>query len=200
MLSKIKDRTIAKIYTLLLNYHEKIKGKKINSLPFSKRGEKIRIGKDYSILNPQYIEIGENFYAEDRIKIEAIDKYNNQTFNPSIIIGDNVTFISDIHIGCIDRVFIGNSCLLASRIYIADHSHGDTTIESLKRAPGKRDLITKGPVIIGNNVWIGEGVAILPNVTIGENCIIAANAVVTRDLPPNSVVAGVPAKIIKTII
>ena len=73
------------------------------------------------------------------------------------------------------------------------------SFEMLKMAPEDRPLISKGPVVIKNNVWVGEGVAILAGVTIGENSIISTNAVVTKSVPPNVVVGGVPAKIIKYI-
>ena len=64
--------------------------------------------------------------------------------------------------------------------------------------PLKRPIVSKGPVRIGDNVWIGDKATILPNVSIGNGAIIAANAVVTKDVPPYSVAAGNPAKIIKT--
>lgn len=64
--------------------------------------------------------------------------------------------------------------------------------------PSKRPLSSK-PVDIGNNVWIGEGVCIMPGVTIGDNVIIGANAVVTHSFPNNVVIAGVPARIIKSL-
>ncbi len=162
-------------------------------------GSNFRLGKDYSILNPQYIEIGNNFSALDRFRIEAWDKYGKQEFLPNIIIGDNVVFNTDIHIGCINSIEIGDNCLFASRIFITDHHHGEPTAEMLKLSPIDRPLISKGPVIIKNNVWVGEGVAIMPGVTIGKNSVIATNAVVTKDVPPNSVVGGIPAKIIKQI-
>ena len=60
-----------------------------------------------------------------------------------------------------------------------------------------RSVMSKGPVIIGNDVWIGDKATILPGVTIGDGAVIAANAVVTKDVPAYSVVAGNPAKIVK---
>ena len=55
------------------------------------------------------------------------------------------------------------------------------------------------PVVIGDDVWIGANAVILPGVTIGRHCVVAAGAVVTKDVPDNSVVAGVPAKILKQL-
>lgn len=157
------------------------------------------IGKNYRLINPQFMSFGNNFFALERLRIEALDKYGDQIFTPKIEIGDNVVFNSDVHIGCINYIYIGNNVLGASRIYITDHHHGDTTEAMFKIAPRDRPLISKGPVIIKDNVWIGEGAAIMPGVTIGENCIIATNSVVTKDMPANSVVAGVPARVIKTV-
>ncbi|WP_319799860.1 acyltransferase [Flavobacterium sp. N1994] len=166
---------------------------------FKKVGVKFTIGKDSRVFNPKYIEIGDNFIALDRFRIEAWDKYENDTFQPSIKIGNNVIFNTDIHIGCINSVEIGDNCLFASRIYITDHHHGDTSDGMIKLQPSKRPLISKGSVKIKNNVWVGEGVVIMPGVTIGENCIIGSNAVVTKDIPDNSVAAGMPAKVIKNL-
>lgn len=63
----------------------------------------------------------------------------------------------------------------------------------------KRPIVTKGPVIINKNVWVGDKASILSGVTIGEGSIVAANAVVTKDVPAYSVVAGNPAKVIKNL-
>jgi acetyltransferase-like isoleucine patch superfamily enzyme len=151
------------------------------------------------VKNAHYIEIGNNFSAITRFRIEAWDEYEGEQFYPEIIIGNNVCFNTDIHIGCINRIEIGDNCLFGSRIYITDHDHGETSPEDLRIIPAKRKLKSKGPVIIENNVYIGEGVAILSGVLIGENSIIATNSVVTKDVPKNTVVAGIPARVIKTI-
>ena len=65
--------------------------------------------------------------------------------------------------------------------------------------PQKRPLYSKGAVFIGDNVWIGDKATILPGVKIGEGAVVAANAVVTKDVPAYSMVAGNPAKVIKQI-
>jgi acetyltransferase-like isoleucine patch superfamily enzyme len=89
--------------------------------------------------------------------------------------------------------------LIASKVYISDHFHGNVTAEELDIAPVKRKLFSKGPVIIGDNVWIGEGVVIMPGVEIGNSCIIGANAVVTKSFPKDSVIGGNPARLIKVL-
>ncbi len=147
----------------------------------------------------RYIKIGENFRASSGLILEAYDRHFEEQYTPEITIGDNVIFNYDCHIGCVNKIVIGNGVLIASKVYITDHFHGDTTKESLKLPPNSRKVFSKGAVIIEDNVWIGEGVVIMPNVTIGKNAIIGANAVVTKDVPANSVAVGNPAKIIKTI-
>lgn len=151
------------------------------------------------IKNPQYISIGDNWSGLWNIRIEAWDAYYEQKFAPQIIIGNNVGMNSDVHIGCINKIIIGDNVLMASRIYISDHTHGTIDKSELHLPPAKRKLFSKGPVVIEDNVWIGEGVSILPGVTIGKNSIIGANSVVTKSFPHNSVIAGVPAKLIKSL-
>lgn len=163
---------------------------------FKAVGDLFYLGKDYRILNPECISIGNNFSAGTRFRMEAIDEYQEDKFIPQIIIKNNNSFGTDVHIGCINYIEIGNGCLFGSRILITDHNHGNTE-ENNDIPPQKRQLISKGPIVIGDNVWIGDGVVIMPNVTIGENAIIAANAVVTKDVLKSTVVAGVPAKMIK---
>ena len=201
MLKKIKNKIVQYFFLQIqqLQHKKELQELEILKRQFKKVGVGFGLGKDYSVLNPQFIEIGDNFSAGSRFRIEAWDKYNNKEFNPEIVIGNNVVFNTDIHIGCINRIEIGDNCLFASRIYITDHDHGDTTVDSLTQIPIERDLFSKGIVRIKNNVWIGEGAVILSGVSIGENSIIASNAVVTKNFPANSVIGGVPAKIIKKV-
>lgn len=145
----------------------------------------------------KYISIGNNFSTEVGLRIEAWDVFNKVKYSPEIIIGDNVIFNYDCHIGCINKIVIGNNVLIASRVFITDHFHGEINLNALNLPPFVRDLFSKGSVIIEDNVWIGEGVVILPNVRIGKNSIIGANSVVNRDIPANSVAGGIPSRILK---
>lgn len=200
MLKKIKNRVVNYLFLQIQELQRKKEQQELESLKkqFKRVGVGFTLGKDYSILNPQFMEFGDSFWASHRFRIEAISEYEGEMFQPNITIGNNVVFNTDIHIGCIDKIEIGNNCLFASRIYITDHDHGDTSLSSLALPPEKRKLISKGPVVINDNVWVGEGVAILSGVTIGKNAIIATNSVVTKDIPANSVVGGVPARILKS--
>jgi acetyltransferase-like isoleucine patch superfamily enzyme len=191
-LTKVRNKIRDKYYLMLFNFFERPL--------FNKIGRNVTVGKDTRILNHNRITIGNHFHALERFRLEAISKYGNQLFKPEIVIGDNVTINTDVHIGCIDKVHIGNNVLLASRIYIADHSHGNTDFETLQIPPNARPLVSRGPVIIEDNVWIGEGVSILPGVTIGKNSIIGANSVVTKSCKANSIMAGVPAKVIRSLL
>ncbi len=143
------------------------------------------------------IKIGRNFHAQRRIRLEAfnIDTYRYNKFR--IMIGDNVHINWNCHIGAINKIEIHDNVLIGSNVLITDHQHGKITSEALKLPPEKRELWSKGPVIIERNVWIGEGVAVMPGVTIGENSIVGANSVVTKDIPANCVAAGNPTKIIR---
>ncbi|WP_343567419.1 acyltransferase [Sphingobacterium sp.] len=143
------------------------------------------------------IEIGRHVIIGKRLRIETFDEYRGAKFNPFIRIGDFVGINHDCHIGAIECVEIGNNVLIASKVYISDHSHGNTSIEHLLMPPVNRPLVTKGKVIIEDDVWIGEGAIILPGVKIGRGAVVGANAVVTKDVRPYAVVGGVPAKVLK---
>lgn len=163
-------------------------------------GQHFNLEYPNKIFNLKYISIGNNFSCWHNARIEAIDNYESEQFTPHIKIGNDVSIGPYFHLGCINNVYIGNNVLIASNVYITDHAHGQADYTDINTAPEKRELTSKGPVYIDDNVWIGNNVCILPNVKIGKNTIIGANSVVTKDVPPYCIVAGVPAKIINTTI
>ena len=87
---------------------------------------------------------------------------------------------------------IGDDVLIGHMVVLATLNH--------ELEPSRRESLLPEPIRIGNRVWIGSHSTILPGVTVGDGAVVAAGAVVTRDVPPNTVVAGVPAKVVKTIV
>jgi acetyltransferase-like isoleucine patch superfamily enzyme len=166
---------------------------------FSKCGSNFYIESPVYLIGGKSIEIGNDFFCFERLRLEAFHKHNRYKFSPKIKIGNNVSINYDCHIGAINKIIIGNDVLLASRVFITDHFHGDINKRELSIPPNRRKLFSKGPVIIEDGVWIGEGVSIMPNVSIGKNCIIGANSVVTKSFPPNSIIGGIPAKLIRQL-
>lgn len=164
-----------------------------------------KIGINPHILKPvityglENIVIGDNFHSGERLKLRTFSSWRNQKFSPEIVIGNNVNIETDCHISAINSVIIEDNVLMASFVYISDHAHGDINANSLICSPLERPLVSKGPVRICRNVWLGEKVTVLPGVTIGEGSIIGANSVVTKDIPPYCVACGSPAKVIKKL-
>lgn len=129
--------------------------------------------------------------------LTAWNDYYGQKYSPKIEIGSNCYFGDYINISRINSIKIGNNVLTGKWVTIVDNNHGKTKYDELHIAPMLRKLSVKGSTIIEDNVWIGDKATVLSGVTIGECSIIAANSVVTKDIPKFSVAAGNPAKIIK---
>lgn len=165
-------------------------------------GSDCRMVMPIKIIGGKYIKIGNNMYCGSGCRIEAWDRYENtrQTFTPSIIIGDNVKINGNCHIGAINKIVIGNDVLMGNGVFITDHSHGNSSITEVDIPPNDRMIYSKGEVVIEDNVWLCEHVTILPNVKIGYGSIVAANSVVTKDVPEKCIVAGAPAIIVKQLI
>lgn len=166
---------------------------------FKTFGNKSFLGWHVVSRGEDYINIGNGCYVGEFCLLTAWNKYAQQTFTPMINIGNNCRIGSHSHITAINNITIGNNVLTGTKVLITDNSHGQFIKEELAIPPTQRPLYSKGPVIIEDNVWIGEKVTICPNVRIGEGAIIAANSVVTHDVPAYSMAAGVPAKIIKQL-
>lgn len=154
------------------------------------------------------ISIGSNTCIHSHCILGCWESYNThnakgklfeQHFTPEIIIGSNCSIGEYTQITAINKITIGDGLLTGRYVYIGDNSHGGLSVEESVIQPVRRRLKSKGEIIIGNNVWIGDKVTILGGVTVGDNVIVGANSVVTHDLPSNSMASGVPAKVIKRV-
>lgn len=146
------------------------------------------------------ISIGSGTVIEKDVELSSwLSKYRGNIDGPNIIMGNNCYIRRNSHITAVDKIVIGDNLLTGPGVLITDNSHGRFCEQELNIPPNKRPIYSKGPVVIGNNVWLGEKSSIMPGVKIGNGVVVAANAVVTHDVPDNCVVAGVPAKIIKQI-
>lgn len=148
------------------------------------------------IRGKKFIKVSKGFTTGVGCRIEAYPE-NNQT---TLFFGDNFQMNDYVHITAMEKVQIGNNVLFASKIYVSDCSHGsysgDENDSNPITIPHDRPLIAK-PVIIEDNVWLGEFVSVLPGVTIGKGTIVGANSVVSKSLPSNVIAVGSPAKPIK---
>ena len=151
------------------------------------------------IRGKQFINFGKQLTTGYWCRFEVFPT-NNDT-RKRLILGNNIQMNDFVHICALDHVEIGDGCLLASHVYISDNSHGRYSGNSLDTspdiAPDHREYIT-APVKIGKNVWLGEGVIVLPGVTIEDGCVIGAHSIVNKDIPSASIAVGSPAKVVKT--
>lgn len=154
------------------------------------------------IIGMRYIHVGRNFQCGRGAWIEVIEKPDeDEDSTPRLSIGDNVVASEYLHVAAVNGVRIGDNVLIGSGVLITDHAHGRygrTQGDLPATPPGDRALSSKGKVTIGRNVWIADGVKVLPGVTIGEGSIIGANSVVAEDVPSNSIyTSGGAGRIVK---
>ena len=110
-------------------------------------------------------------------------------FGQSILVGKNVFINHACSFLDIGGITIEDDVQIGPRVNLTSENH--------PLDPADRKTLLLGPIIIKRNAWIGAGATILPGVTVGQNAVVAAGAVVSRDVPPNTVVAGIPAKVLK---
>lgn len=143
----------------------------------------------------KYILWGKNLTTGINMRLDVFQLPDKT--KPKLIFGDNCQINDYVHIGVVQSVIIGNDVLIASKVFISDHNHGDFEKDpEVNLPPAQRVLIAK-PIIICDDVWLGEGVMVLPGVTIGKGSIIGAGAIVTKDIPEYSIAVGNPARVIK---
>ena len=133
-----------------------------------------------------------------------VDKFNraknpiNYWRKKGVVIGKDCTIYSNVSLGSEPYLIaIGDHVRISSRTSFITHDGGLWVVRELNE--GLKDVDKFGKIVVGNNVHIGINCVIMPGVTIGNNCIIGVGAVVTKDIPDNSIAVGVPARVIETI-
>jgi lipopolysaccharide O-acetyltransferase len=158
--------------------------------------QKITIGPRAFLRGLSSIEMGEDFSAGPGLWLEAITRYNGENFNPKIVIGNHVQISHFGHIAATHLVEIGDNVLMGSKVMITDHNHGQYARDphtSPHIGPTKRPLDRDRQVVVGRNVWLGDGVVVTPGSSIGEGSVIGANSVVLGSIPAFTIAAGIPA-------
>lgn len=186
-LVSLPGRVVRRIYSEWIKYE------------FHSCGEGCFFGSFMTLRGAKFIDMGAHVTMGRQLVVEVYDKYQDQTFHPTIAIGDYVNIGDQSHLTCINGIIIKDNVRMGRKVFITDNAHGASDRALLDMRPNVRPLVSKGPVVIEENVWIGEMVSIMPGVTIGRGAIIGANSIVTKDIPAYAVAAGNPAKVIKQL-
>jgi lipopolysaccharide O-acetyltransferase len=141
-----------------------------------------------------FISIGTRTSIQHHAWLSATTSYAGKSFQPEIVIGDDV-YIGDFScIIAINRITIEDGCVLSNYVYISDSAHG---VDPAKGLIMHQDLFSKGEIRIGRSTFLGYRACVMPGVILGEHCVVGANAVVTKSFPAYSMLAGVPAQLVK---
>lgn len=172
----------------------KIKTALIYKLFFGSMGKNCSLRRPVFLANPQYIHLGSNVHIHDGARLEAIVHTVRRI--PNLSIGDNVNIEQNVHIICQSHVRIGNNVSITGNCVIVDTTHPYHDVRDPAKI-GDRILDEESFVEVGDSCFLGFGSMIMPNVRVGKYCIVGAHAVVTKDVPDYSVVAGSPARVIR---
>ncbi len=155
---------------------------------------KFYLGENVEMTDPRCVHLGKSVGVGANTYLGPVTSYAGVAYNPKIIIGEGTWVGKNCSIAAIDKVEIGKHVLFAGHVHITDHSHG---YEDVSKPVSLQPLISKGPVVIEDDCWLGFNCEILSGVRIGRHSVVAARAVVTKDVPAYSIVAGNPAKVVK---
>jgi acetyltransferase-like isoleucine patch superfamily enzyme len=135
------------------------------------------------------LEVGANALFEPNVWITVGD-------DAKVRIGEGTFLNLGVMVAALELVEIGSHCMLANGCFVTDANH---RFDDPDRPVTWQGFDSKGPTRIGDNVWLGANVVVTSGVTIGERCVIGANSVVTHNIPPYSVAAGAPAKVLRAV-
>jgi acetyltransferase-like isoleucine patch superfamily enzyme len=135
------------------------------------------------------LQVGEHTLLEPNVWLTGGDRGR-------IRIGRGSFLNIAVMVAAVELVEIGDHCMFANGCFISDGSH---RFDDPRKPVPWQGFTSKGPTRVGDDVWCGANVVITTGVTVGDRCVIGANSVVVRDLPPFSIAAGAPAKVIKQV-
>lgn len=173
------------------------------------------MGRHVALRNKRYISVGRSFIAEDYAEIQGLSRHGitfgdrvtvgkYAMIRPSgnyggevgegLVVGSNSNIGAYCYIGCSGMIRIGDNVMMSPRVslYAENHNFADVT------RPMKEQGVTRQYIIIEDDCWIASHAVVLAGVTIGRGSVIAAGSVVTKDVPPYSIVAGSPARVIRS--
>lgn len=152
----------------------------------------VHLGAGVRIPNPSRVILGDKVNLRPWVKIECL-AMKGRAEAGQVVIGDNVFIGEHSTIICCSRIDIGRLTMVGHNVSIVDCNHGT------ERGTPMRDQVgTTAEISIGEDCWIGAGAFVLPGVTIGNGTVVGAGSVITQSLPENVIVAGVPARVIRT--
>lgn len=150
--------------------------------------------ESYTIRSPHRVHIGDDVRIGARVVLSVVEEFMGVRFDSELRIGDGCEIGRDVFITCAGRIELGERVALSTRVFIGDT---DRAYDSPDVAIVDQPMAEPRPVRIANDAALGAGAIVVPGVTIGERAIVAAGAVVTRDVPPRSVVFGNPARVVR---
>ena len=170
----------------------------LTSRKFASIGRNSKIKPILNTSHEEHISIGDNVDIGSFCRITVSSEFGERKVKSKnkirLRIGDNVDIGNNSFISANNNIQVGNHVIMSAYVFITDHDHG---FADIKKNLHQQPLTENGHIIIKDNVFLGVKSTVLKNVTIGKHSVVAANAVVTKDVPPYSIVAGNPAKIIK---
>lgn len=191
-------RALARLHRRIHDHEDRARAPKFGAL-----GDGSQVKMPSMLLHPERLHVGYASTIHPYCRIEIITDNPHlggpalPASDPRITVGDRVVVNSFTHLGAMSSIVLGNDVGIASGVCIEDHHYlyeGASDEQPLKKQPFR-----VADVVIEDGVMIGEHATVLPGVRIGRNSWVGANAVVTRDVPPFSVVAGVPARVVRRL-